>query len=163
MSWVDEELYAVLRSIAAAYMARERSGHSYTPTDLAHEAIGRVMASGRALGDRQRVACAMRHVLVDHARQRRSLKRSPGGERLPLEGLELPDQTADEALAMHEIIEDLLAEGDVAASRIVELHCFGAMDTADIASVLGISETMVRSRWTATRRALERRARSAER
>ena len=73
-------LYAQLRWMAAVAMHGQSAGHTLQPTALVNEAYLRVMrASGSSFVDRQHffrsAAVAMRHLLVDHARRKRSDKR----------------------------------------------------------------------------------------
>src|SRR5579862_3373229 len=83
-------VYQELRRLARIHLIRERHGHTLQPTALVHEAYQKLVDTPRVhWQDRAHffAVCAqlMRHVLVDYARTRRSLKR--GGEicRVPLE------------------------------------------------------------------------------
>ena len=74
------QLYDELRLIARRLLARERDGHTLTPTALLHEAYLR-LGNGRGaqapmdpLHFRALAARVMRHVLVDHALARRGEK-----------------------------------------------------------------------------------------
>src|SRR5262245_59826609 len=72
-----------LQRIARAYMHRERAGYTLQPTALVNEAYIRLTAEGDARWrDRAHfygiAARAMRQILVDHARKRRTLKRGMG-------------------------------------------------------------------------------------
>src|ERR1041384_3028859 len=84
-------VYPELRRIAAAYMRRERPGHTLQPTALVNEAYIRIAGAPEQqwLNRTHFFAAAaqvMRQVLVDHARKHGSQKR--GGNRLRVE---LPD------------------------------------------------------------------------
>src|SRR6267143_1504406 len=74
-------VYDELRKLAAARMATEAPGHTLDATALVHEAYLRL------LGDQQFDGCghffaaaaeAIRRILVNHARDRKRLKRSGG-------------------------------------------------------------------------------------
>src|ERR1700745_1479187 len=76
-------VYQELRRTAAAYMRRERGGHTLQPTALINEAYLRIIDLNRIeWRDRTHffALCAqmMRRVLVDHARSRIYLKRGGG-------------------------------------------------------------------------------------
>ena len=73
-------VYDELRKLAAHYLSKERSDHTLQPTALVHEAYLRLSGiRGMELRNRAHfygaAAQVMRRVLVDHARQRRALKR----------------------------------------------------------------------------------------
>src|SRR5215469_1341876 len=85
-------VYDELRKLAAARMASESPGHTLQATALVHEAYLRLVGSGQPDGWDGRghffaaAAEAMRRILVNHARDRKRLKR--GGGRLRLELLD---------------------------------------------------------------------------
>src|SRR5262245_22624612 len=82
-------VYGELRRIAAAKMARESPNHTLQPTALVHEAWLRLGGDAQP-GWRDRAhflaaaAEAMRRILVENARRKKSLKRGGGNERLEL-------------------------------------------------------------------------------
>ena len=73
-------IYAQLKNLALAHMAREAPGHSWSPTVLVHElylrsgldAVKKATSKGEYLSFASK---AMRNILVDHARSRRAAKR----------------------------------------------------------------------------------------
>ena len=73
---IDREL----QRIARRHLAQERQNHTMQPSSLVQEAFLRLFP-GRNLGWRDRAhffraaSCVMRHILVDHARQRSREKR----------------------------------------------------------------------------------------
>src|SRR5262249_21117281 len=78
-----------LRQLAAARMAAEAPGHTLNATALVHEAYLRLVGDQQFDGRGHFFAAAaeaMRRVLVNHARERKRLKR--GGGRLRLEFLD---------------------------------------------------------------------------
>src|SRR4051794_719085 len=72
-------VYAELRALAAARLAAEPAGHTLQPTALVHEVYLRLAGRDGGWADRSHFLAAasraMRHVLVDHARRRRRVKR----------------------------------------------------------------------------------------
>src|SRR5262249_47527759 len=80
-------VYDELRKLAAARMAAEKPGHTLSATALVHEAYLRLVGDQR-FDDRGHffaaAAEAMRRILVNHARDRKRLKRSGGRRRLEL-------------------------------------------------------------------------------
>ena len=77
-------IYEELRGMARREMAHEAAGRTLQPTALVHEAYLRLVADDEMQWNDRRhffgaAAKAMRQILVDDARKRKSLKR--GGER----------------------------------------------------------------------------------
>lgn len=153
-------LYQQLRAIAQARLAGGgREVATLQATAVVHEALLRL--ADRPLesfnDDRHLLATAaqaIRHVVVDHARRKRSLKRDVGrniggtadGDAIEhAVGLDDPAKVhlvidLDEAMAK-------LADIDPELRTIVELHAFGGMEHAEVAALLGMSERTVRRRW----------------
>ncbi len=92
----------------------------------------------------------MRQILVDHARQRRALKRGGGEIPVPLDESKVPGVANDRVLEIHEALEELEAI-DSRQSEIVVMKHFGGMQNKEIASVLGISESTVKRDWLVAR------------
>src|SRR6266568_1929219 len=82
-------VYNELRRLAAQRLAREKPGQTLQPTALVHEAYLRLVGKGDGPHWEGRshffaaAAEAMRRILVENARRKRSLKR--GGERQRLD------------------------------------------------------------------------------
>ncbi len=80
-------VYDELRKLAAARMAAEKPGHTLNATALVHEAYLRLVGD-QHFDDRGHffaaAAEAMRRILVNHARDRKRLKRAGGRVRLEL-------------------------------------------------------------------------------
>jgi RNA polymerase sigma factor (TIGR02999 family) len=144
-------VYAELRSMAAAYLRRERVDHTLQPTALVHEAFLRLSPGDKSV-DRAHfmalAAVAMRNVLVDHARKHTAAKRSADGKRLTLGAPELAtDGSALDVLELDDLLHRL-AKLDARRARVVELKVFAAMTNDEIAHVLGISRSTVAEDWT---------------
>lgn len=144
-------LHPELAQIAAARLRGERNS-SLSTGDLINDAVLRLIQSDcRDFADRAHfIALAsrlMRHILVDHARQKAATKRRgfkvelttniDGGQRFDLIGLE-------SALVRLGVIDAQLSE-------LVEMRYFGGMTIADVAIVTGLSEPTVKRRWQAAR------------
>lgn len=70
-------VYAELRTLAAARMAREQPDHTLQPTALVHEAYLRLVGDQQFDGRGHFFAAAaelIRHILVDEARRKQALK-----------------------------------------------------------------------------------------
>jgi RNA polymerase sigma-70 factor (ECF subfamily) len=141
-----------LRVIAAAQMARERPGHTLSPTALVNEAFLR-LARQEALPDKNVeqflaiFATTMRRVLVDRWKKKHAAKHGGGWIREPLDDLfPGPERAEDEALAVHECLERLEREQPRQA-KLVELRFFGGLSNAEIAEHLGVSLSTVEADW----------------
>jgi RNA polymerase sigma factor (TIGR02999 family) len=155
-------VYDELRRLAACKMARERPGHSFQPTDLVHEAYLRLVDGSSQLPIEDHryffaaAAEAMRRILVERARRKRTLQR--GGH------LQRQELLADD-IALPEPPEDLL-DLDVALERLeatdkrkaalVELRYFAGFTSAEAADVLGISVATAERDWAYARAWLRR-------
>ena len=154
--------YGELRKLAAAHMRQQRKGHTLQPTALVNEACLRMLGGDAAVfrnrGTFFSVASkAMRSILVDLARSRRSLKRGGLRERVPLASAEsgARDPT-EEILAVHEAM-DQLADVDPLLARVVELRFFGGLTVEETAEVLEVSERTVYGAWETARMLLHQR------
>lgn len=134
-------------------MAREPRGHTLQATALVHEAWLRLGQAEDGEHDSfvQLAATTMRHVLVDHARKNRSLKRGAAYERVPLELLEgLQAEAQPDLLLLDSALEEL-RRLDPRAFKIVELRFFGGLEVAQVAQLLDIGERTVKREWATAR------------
>jgi RNA polymerase sigma-70 factor (ECF subfamily) len=141
-------VYHQLRSLARQRLARESQGHPLRPTELVHEVYLRLVDSDLSATDRSHfyLICSqvMRHILVDHARERLRQKRGGGAEEVSLHSLDIPEAGSPERLiAIHEAL-DKLAEVDNRKAQAVELVLFGGLELDAAAEALGVSNATVR-------------------
>lgn len=140
-------VYANVRAIAAQSL-RNSPAATLGTTDLAHEALIRLLGADASWQDRRHLfhvaAQATRQVLVDAARRRMSDKRGGGVEHVAIDAaLDIADPKADAALIhLDEALCDL-HHSDSRRAQIVELVYFGGLDRAEVAASLEISETTV--------------------
>jgi RNA polymerase sigma factor (TIGR02999 family) len=144
-------------------LAQEKPGQTLVATALVHEAWLRLVAgeTQRSYRDHKHffatAATAMRRILVDSARAKRTDKRGGGRERKPLEEVvaPLPD---DELLALHEALEQLAAEEPLKA-QLVELRYFAGLTGDQAAEILGISPSAADRHWAFARAWLQSKVR----
>jgi RNA polymerase sigma factor (TIGR02999 family) len=145
-------LYAELRNIAAAYLRRERGGHTLQPTALVNEAylrlIDQTQVQSRSRAQFFAIAAnLMRQILVNYARRHRSLKRGSGGKKVELDDASaIVDRPQVDLLALDEALEQL-ARVDPRQSRVVELRFFGGLGEEEVAEVLDVSPITVKRDW----------------
>lgn len=148
-----ELLYSELRFRAAALLQKERPDHTLQPTALVHEAYMRLVRTEDVdwAGKTHFVATAaqaMRRILVDHARNRRTLKRKPSDDYTwsVKTHFSVSQREEIDAETLVTALEEL-ASLDERAARIVELRFLGGLTEADIGSLLGVSERTIRNEW----------------
>lgn len=145
-------VYGELRRLAAAYLRRERFGHTLQPTALVHEAYVRLVdASIADMDTRGRfygiAAHLMRQILVDHARRRKAAKRGSGRQvSLDEAGGQANGHQFFDLLALDQAL-NALAELDPRQSRIVEMRFFAGLREEEIAEALGMSLRTVKRDW----------------
>jgi RNA polymerase sigma-70 factor (ECF subfamily) len=147
---------AELRLMAARMMRSERTDHTLQPTALVNELYLQMFAGNQMdVRDRRHffavAAQAMRRILVDHARAKRSEKRGGKQQRVDLDGV--PLITHEDIQRMVELDQALerLEKLDARQCRIVELRYLAGLDEQEIALLLGISERTVKRDWMAAR------------
>jgi RNA polymerase sigma factor (TIGR02999 family) len=150
-------VYDELRRLAAQRMAQEKPGQTLQPTALVHEAYLRLVGPGeeRPWDNRGHffaaAAEAMRRILVENARRKRSLKRGGERQRLDLD-LEQPVEVERSAplLALDEAL-DRLETRDADKAQLVKLRYFAGMTIEQAAETLGISVTTANRWWSYAR------------
>ncbi len=137
------EVYPELRAMAARYLSRERPG-TLQATGLVHDLYLRLLKQEKANFVNRRAffgfaAGAMRHILIDHVRARRSEKRDGQRVRVPLsDDLPFVDADSDDILDLHHALEELAAI-DPRKAELVQLCAFLGCGRSEAAELLDIS------------------------
>jgi RNA polymerase sigma factor (TIGR02999 family) len=155
-------LYQELRQLAAAKLAKETPGQTLQPTALVHEAYARLAASRDQVWENRghffaAAAEAMRRILVDNARRKRSARAGGDCQRLDLDCVELPSEAADHDLLDLEEALTELERHDREAATLVKLRFFAGLTHADAAEALGISRGSADRLWKIARAWLQAR------
>ena len=141
-----------LHRLAHHYMSRERAGHTLQTTALLDEAylllVDRTKRNWQNRTHFVAVAAQlMRRIMVDHARERRSLKRGGGALKVTLdEAAAVTETRSEELLALDDALERLAAQ-DPRKSQIVELRYFGGLTVEETAEFLKLSQRTVEREW----------------
>jgi RNA polymerase sigma factor (TIGR02999 family) len=145
-------LYDELRRLAAAQMSRGSPGSTLQPTALVHEAWLRLGGAQRRFENKSHffsaAAEAMRHILIDRARQRRALKHGGDQQRVDIQEIEVPvnQDDDDQVIAVSDAVDKLAREHpDIA--ELVKLRCFVGLEVSEAAQALGIPRTTAYRRW----------------
>jgi RNA polymerase sigma factor (TIGR02999 family) len=151
-------VYDELRRLAAQKLAQERPGQTLQETALVHEAYVRLVGSGETAAGREprwdgrghffaAAAEAMRRILIDRAREKRSQKRGGGRKRLDIDAADLAAHAnPDQLLALDDALTKLSRE-DPAAARLVELRYFAGLTVEDAGKYLGMSTAAAYRHW----------------
>jgi RNA polymerase sigma factor (TIGR02999 family) len=155
-------VYDELRRLAAEKMAQENPGHTLQATALVHEAYLRLVDAEQARHWNSRshffAACAeaMRHILVDRARRKRTRKRGGDRPRVELDAANLAAaEDPEEVLAVDEALAGLAA-ADAQAAELVKLRYFAGLSIPAAAEALNISPRSADRLWAYARAWLRR-------
>ena len=149
-------VYDELRRIARRHLRRERPDHTLQSAALVNEAYLRLVGPKAPEWQNRAhffgvAAQMMRHILVDHARKRRTAKRGAGAPRLTLDPeIALPKDPEVDVVALDGALNKL-AGLDSKASRLIELRFFGGLSVEETSVVMGISPRTVKREWAAAR------------
>ena len=152
-------MYEDLRRIARRERMRVRAGGTLQTTALIHEAYLKLQNLD-AFNNREHFlrasALAMRHVLVNHARDRMTRKRGGGIANVSLDDAPEVGSAPDEIVVE---INDALANLALLSPRlaqVVECRFFAGYDDAETALALGLTDRTVRRDWVKARAWLRR-------
>lgn len=150
-------VYDELRKLAAARMARKSPGHTLQATVLVHEAYLRLVQpnADRRWKDRRHffivAAEAMRQVLIENARRRKSARRGGGYSREDIDPAQLVSSLpSDQLMALNDALEELAVK-DASKAELVKLRFFAGLTVAEAAETLGIPSRTAERQWAYTR------------
>jgi RNA polymerase sigma factor (TIGR02999 family) len=146
-------VYEELRKLAAQKMAQESPGQTLQATALVHEAYLRLV-------DREKVqrwdsrghffaaaAEAMRRILVEQARHKKSAKGGGQLQRVELHDEQLPSPGRDlDLIALDEALNKL-ASHDSRKAELVKLRYFAGLTIGQAAAALGVAESTADADW----------------
>ena len=152
-------MYQDLRRIARRERMRVHAGATLQTTALVNEAYLK-LEHLESFNDDQHFlrACAlsMRHILVNHARDRMASKRGGGIANIPLDDAPEISGAPDEVVV--KINDALLALAQISPrlAQVVECRFFAGYDDAETARALGLTDRTVRRDWVKARAWLRR-------
>lgn len=161
-------VYGELRRLAAVKLAIENPGQTLQATALVHEAYIRLVDVEKAQHWNSRghffaaAAEAMRRILVERARKKRSAKRGGDRQRVDLDPEQFADaDRSDKLLALDDALSRL-EQQDPAKAELVKLRYFAGLTGLQAAEALGISTTTADRYWTYARAWLQREMTSSD-
>jgi RNA polymerase sigma factor (TIGR02999 family) len=150
-------VYDELRQLAAHRLAHEQPGQTLQATALVHEAYLRLVDVEQAQHWDSRghffaaAAEAMRRILVDRARQRRSQRQGGAAKRHSLASLDPAIPAPDEELLAVDEALERLQKLDPPKAELVKLRYFAGMTIPEAAQALGISVPTANRYWAYAR------------
>lgn len=151
--------YDALHAIAHRHRQRWQGDLTYNTTTILHESYLKLVDRAQADWESMThflsvVAKAMRHVLIDYARRRKTLRRGGEFEKVSLSGddLRLEDrirmsyQRAEALISLDDAIRKL-EEVHPREAEVVQCRFFGGMTIQETAAALGISTATVSRDW----------------
>ena len=149
-------VYQELRRLAAQKMSHEPPGQTLQATALVHEAYIRLVGGeDQNWAGRTHFFCAaaeaMRRILIENARRKKSLKHGGDHKRVTLDDAEfVVEAPSDDLIALDEALEKL-ASIDKIKADLVKLRYFAGLTIDQAAELLGISQTTAKRHWRYTR------------
>ena len=158
-------VYDELRRLAAERLAHEKPGQTLQATALVHEAYLRLVDVEQAQRWNSRghffaaAAEAMRRILVDQARRKRTEKH--GGKRKRLDWAEVEPITQADPEAVLDLDDALtiLAGEDPEAAQVAKLRLFTGLSVEEAAQALAVSRAHAYRQWAYARAWLQARLR----
>jgi RNA polymerase sigma factor (TIGR02999 family) len=151
-------VYEELRLLAAQKLSHEPPGQTLQATALVHEAylrlVGEEVQNWKSRGHFFIAAAeAMRRILVDNARRKKSLKRGGRQRKVSLDHVVLADEggtTNDDLISLDEALQELSQTEKIAAD-LVKLRFFAGLTGEQAAKALGISHNTADGHWAYAR------------
>jgi RNA polymerase sigma factor (TIGR02999 family) len=150
-------IYDELRRYAAQKLAQEKSGQTLQATALVHEVFLRMVGAENVAKWNRRshffsaAAEAMRRILIDRAREKKSLRRGGNRNREKLSEIAPAiDVPSDDLLALDEALNRLEAI-DMRKADLVKLRYFSGLTIPQAAEVLGVSAATADRDWSYAR------------
>lgn len=155
-------VYNKLHDIAGMRMRREDYNHTYSKTDLVHEAYFKLIEINQVdWKDRAHffaiASRCMRRILIDYARKKKAAKR--GGEQSPstyIDHLYEAERQAEWLIDLDTALNEL-GELNERLASVVECRYFGEMSIKETAQALDISTATVKRDWKKAKGWLYRR------
>lgn len=155
-------VYGELRKLAASKLNAERDDHTLQATALVHEAYMRLI-NQHSVDWHNRAhffgiaAEMMRRILVNHALDRKRLKRGGGETRIALdEAVTFAEEREIDLVQLDEALNELTKFAP-RQSKIIELKFFGGLTNEESAEALGISPETVKRDWRVAKLWLQNR------
>jgi RNA polymerase sigma factor (TIGR02999 family) len=153
--------YAELRAIAHRRLAARAPGGTLSTTALVHEAYLKLVDQSRAGWQdlahfRALASLAMRHVLLDRARERCALKRGGARRQITLDDEAMAADDQPEVLLQLNDALERLATVEPRLAQVVDCRFFGGLTEQETAEALDLTTRTVQRDWVKARVVLRR-------
>jgi RNA polymerase sigma factor (TIGR02999 family) len=160
-------VYHELSALAHRVRGRWHDDHTLNTTSLIHEVYLKLVEQQRIRAESRAhflaiAARAMRHILINYARDRRAQKRGGAIDIVPLDEIApaapqgVSVTQAEDLIALNDALR-ALEQIDPRQSGIVECRFFGGLTVEETAVALGISARTVKRDWAVAQAWLQRR------
>jgi len=151
-------VYDELRRLAAQKMSHERPGQTLQATALVHEAYIRLVGDEEPIWESRRhffaaAAEAMRRILIDNARRKKSLKAGGNHKKVDLNNVVVGIESSrysDDLIALDDALTKL-SQKDKVKADLVKLRYFAGLTIDQTAEFLGISPATAKRHWAYAR------------
>ena len=149
------ELYAQLKKIAYSRLHSYQQGITLNCTSLVHEAFLKIRGTSHQFNDENHylavASMAMRQILVDYARCKKSAKRGAGAIHITLQESKIKDDAPNVDLLELNDALIALSERDPLLEKLVVLRFFAGLNVKQTAEILGRSTRSAERDWTRAR------------
>ena len=144
-------VYGELRRLAHRKLSGDAAGHSLQTTELVHEAYLRLIGKDVAWDGKNHFFAAaseaMRRILIDRARRKRTFKHGGEFQRVALDERFIPAKSPEaEMLVVDDLLDEMAAHHPQEA-EIAKLHYFAGFSIRECARALGIPSSSAHDRW----------------
>jgi RNA polymerase sigma factor (TIGR02999 family) len=150
-------VYDELRKLAAQRLAQEKPGQTLQATALVHEAYVRLVDNDQADHWNSRghffaaAAEAMRRILIDAARRKKTEKHGGSRSQIELADVENSASQDPERWLLLDDALSCLAHEDALAAQVAKLRLFAGLSVEEAAAALGMSRASAFRYWTYAR------------
>ena len=153
-------VYSDLKVIARRHRGRTRPGETLNTTALVHEAYVKISRRDSAWNDRKHffavASRAMKHVIVDYARTKATLKRGDKPTVVSLSSIQVGVQEQAETMLLLDAALESLCEVSPRLSSVFECRYCGGLGEEETAESLQLSLRTVQRDWMKAKAFLRR-------
>jgi RNA polymerase sigma factor (TIGR02999 family) len=160
-------VYDELRCLATQKLSHELPGQTLQATALVHEAYIRLVeAKDQSWNSRghffKAAAEAMRRILVEIARRKKTQSHGGGQAHKLYDGIEIPiDPLPEDIISLDEALTKLTIQ-EPALAEVVKLRYFAGLTMEQIAEIMSVSRRTATSYWAYARSWLRREIKGGE-
>ncbi|MHC4561003.1 MAG: ECF-type sigma factor [Planctomycetota bacterium] len=154
-------VYEELRLLAAQRLSKEKPGQTLQATALVHEAYIRLVGTEDQSWDNKghffkAAAEAMRRILIENARRKKSAKHGGDQQRINLDDADLAIKEPSGDLIVLDEALTRLSETDPGIADLVKLRYFAGLTIEQVAQFQGLSRRTAVDHWAYARAWLRR-------